>query len=392
EALADLRGLRGTLSPWLEVTDQPYDADDPNYRDPFFSNSGSGWGNVAGRVTGLDAGRGYMWAGGANGGVFRKSLTSRYAQWRPISERILALSTGDLVYDERADTLWYATGEANTGGTTYTGAGVYRLRNARSASFTDADRVGGDELESRSINQLKFDGRGLVYAATTRGLWRHSTDPKRHREPWQLVLMPNPASDGDVTKPYDNIVNDVLIPPVERGATVLANAAWRSGAAYNGFYLSTIGGAPGSFTKQPLTGDVNNADVGNAEFAVSGNGRRFTMVLEQPSTVGVASNLQGVFVAGAVLGPWTKIADSTELENSGSAIGVDQNYPVGIQAWYNNFIEVDPARPDHIYVGLEEVYETEDGGATWKTIGPYWNLGFDCFDPARPDGGCPPTT
>jgi hypothetical protein len=38
------------------------------------------------------------------------------------------------------------------------------------------------------------------------------------------------------------------------------------------------------------------------------------------------------------------------------------------------------------------VYETEDGGATWKTIGPYWNFGFDCFDPSVPDGGCPPTT
>ena len=63
-----------------------------------------------------------------------------------------------------------------------------------------------------------------------------------------------------------------------------------------------------------------------------------------------------------------------------------------MQAWYNNFVEVDPGDPRHFYVGLEEVYETEDGGATWKTIGPYWNFGFDCFDPALPDGGCPSTT
>ena len=69
-----------------------------------------------------------------------------------------------------------------------------------------------------------------------------------------------------------------------------------------------------------------------------------------------------------------------------------QGYPVGVQAWYNNFVEVDPGDPGHVYVGLEEVYETEDGGATWKTIGPYWNFGFDCFDPSDPVGGCPPTT
>jgi hypothetical protein len=392
EALADLRGLPGTRSPWFEVTNQPYDADDPNYRDPVFSNSGSGWGNVAGRVTGLDSGRGYVWAGGANGGVFRKSLASRHATWKPISDKILALSTGDLVYDDRADTLWYATGEANTGATTYTGAGVYRLRDARRGQFADTDRVGGDELESRGINQLKFDGRGTVYAATTRGLWRHSTDPKRHREPWQLVLMPNPASDSDITKPYDNIINDVLIPPRDHGRTVLANAAWRSGAAYNGYYLSTAGGAPGSFTRTPLAG-LDDADIGNAEFAVSGDGGNFYLVQESPAGLAAGgSALKGVFTATNVSGPWTLVADAIKLENSGSAIGFDQGYPVGVQAWYNNFVEVDPGNPRHFYVGLEEVYETEDGGATWKTIGPYWNFGFDCFDPTLPDGGCPATT
>ncbi|BCJ50629.1 hypothetical protein Asp14428_21040 [Actinoplanes sp. NBRC 14428] len=392
EALADLRGLRGTSGPWHEVTNQPYDADDPRYRDPVYSNSGSGWGNVAGRVTGLAAGRGHVWAGGANGGVFRKNLTARHAAWQPMSDRILALSTGDLVYDERADTLWYATGEANTGATTYTGAGVYRLRNPRSGAFTDADRVGGDELESRGINQLKFDGHGTVYAATTRGLWRHSTDRARHREPWQLVLMPNPASDTDITRPYDNIVNDVLIPPRDRGRTVLANAAWRSGAAYNGYYLSTAGGAAGSFARTPLTG-LDDADVGNAEFAVSRDGGRFYLVQESPAGLAAGTTaLKGVFTASAVRGPWTLVADSPKLERSGSAIGVDQSYPVGVQAWYNNFVEVDPGDPRHFYVGLEEVYETEDGGATWKTVGPYWNLGFDCYDPAQADGGCPATT
>jgi hypothetical protein len=394
DALADLKGLPGTRSPWLEVTGKPYDADDPNYRDPVFSNSGGGWGLVAGRITGLVAGNGWTFAGGANGGVFRKRLGSG-GTWRPISDGLLALSTGDLLYDARADTLWYATGEANTGATSYTGAGVYRLRHASTAGgFTQADRVGGDELESRSINQIKFDGQGRVYAATTRGLWRHSTDPRRHAEPWQLVFMPNPASDTDITKPYDNIVNDVLIQPRTRGKTVLINAAWRSGAAYNGYYLSTTGGGPGSFVRVNLTGDINNADVGNAEFSTSPDGKHLYLVQESPAGLAAgASALAGAFhSANGVLGPWTLVADSAKLENSGSAIGADQGYPPGVQAWYNNFIEVDPGNPEHVYLGLEEVYETEDGGATWKTVGPYWNFGFPCYDPAVPSGGCPSTT
>lgn len=395
-ALADLRSLPGTSATWSEVTNQPYDSNDPNYRDPYFSNSGAGWGNVAGRVTGLAAAGDYMFAGGANGGVFRKKLAG--GSWHPISDGILALSTGDLLYDAKADTLWYATGEANTGATSYTGAGVYRLRNASTAAgLTAADRVGGDELESRGINQLKFDGAGYVYAATTRGLWRHSTDPARHAEKWQLLLMPNPASDTDITKPYDNIVNDVLIQPGTNGKVVLANAAWRSGAAYNGFYLSATGGGPGSFTKIHMLGGINNEDVGNAEFAASPDGSRLYLVMESPSRLAptnpghAGSNLAGVFMsADGAQGPWIQIADAKTLEKSGSALG--GSYPVGVQAWYNNFIEVDPANPAHVYVGLEEVFETENAGQTWKTIGPYWNFGFPCYNPAVASGGCPSTT
>jgi hypothetical protein len=395
EALADLRGLRGTSSPWREVTNQAYDQDDPNYRDPVFSNSGSGWGLVAGRVTGLAAGNGYLFAAGANGGVFRKRVGA--STWEPISDRILSLSTGDMTYDASRDVLWYATGEANTGATSYTGAGVYRLRHAsRAHGFTDADRVGGDELESRSINQLRVDGVGNVYAATTRGLWKHSVSEHRHRAPWQLVFMPNPASDTDITKPYDNIINDVLIEPGTRGGVVLANAAWRSGAAYNGFYLSANGGQPGSFTKVSLTGEVNNADVGNAEFATAADGSKRYMVLESPAGLAAGrSALAGVFANSGAgpLGPWTKVADSPKLMASGSALlAFGDSYPVGIQAWYNNYVEVDPANPNHVYVGLEEIFETTDGGATWTTPGPYWNFPFPCYDPSKPDAGCPGTT
>ncbi|RSM56537.1 glycosyl hydrolase, partial [Kibdelosporangium aridum] len=196
-----------------------------------------------------------------------------------------------------------------------------------------------------------------------------------------------PASDSDVTKPYDNIVNDVAFGP---GGQILANVAWRSGAAYNGFYLST-GGAPGSFVKTPLAGQVDNADVGNAEFATSGD--RHYMILERPSGLVDGSNsaLAGIFTATALTGPWTRVADTEKLRLSGSALQTP-DYKPGVQAWYNNFVEIDPADPRHVFVGIEEVYETEDGGATWKTIGPYWNFPFPCYDATKPDGGCPATT
>ncbi|MEP6761752.1 MAG: glycosyl hydrolase, partial [Sporichthyaceae bacterium] len=122
-SLGSFRGLPSNASVWSEQTNLDYDADDPNYRDPEFSNSSGGAGFVGGRITGLAAGGGYLFAGGANGGVFRKKLNAASVgddgAWEPISDGILSLSTGDLEWHDNA--LWYATGEANTSATSYVG-------------------------------------------------------------------------------------------------------------------------------------------------------------------------------------------------------------------------------------------------------------------------------
>lgn len=407
-SLTGFKGLSSNGSRWAEVTNTPYDADDPNYRDPYYSNSSGGAGYVAGRITGLAAGNGYLFAGGANGGVFRKSLGSDEkpggsgaaadGAWQPISDAILSLSTGDLLYDKATDTLWYATGEANTGGTSYTGAGVYRLQGATTGTFSQDDRVGGTELESRSINQLKIGG-GYVYAATTRGLWRRAVSAPQGAA-WDNVLMPNPSADSDTSTPYKNIVNDVAIDP--KTGAVLANAAWRSGdASYNGFYLSKTGAA-GTFNLINPTGAINPNDIGNTEFAYSADGSRLYAVMESPRLLqtGLQSGntvLKGVFASknGSVEGPWTQIADYRKLGNSGSALKTDadgRGYGPGVQAWYNNFIDVDPADAEHVYLGLEEVYETTNGGSNWSTPGPYWNFGFPCWNIIESKNKCPETT
>jgi hypothetical protein len=67
-----------------------------------------------------------------------------------------------------------------------------------------------------------------------------------------------------------------------------------------------------------------------------------------------------------VAGPWTKIADATKLSNSGSADAYGPN-SVGAQAWYNQDLAVDPSDPNHVYAGLEEVFESTNAGSTWST-------------------------
>lgn len=410
-SLGDFRTLTSNGSSWSEVTNLPYDSDDPNYRDPNFSNSSGGSGYVAGRMTGLAAGGGYLFAGGANGGVFRRALNnasdpSDDGPWQAISDGILSLSTGDLEFHNGA--LWYATGEANTGATSYVGAGMYV--NARAtdpnlgtAQFTDGDRVGGTELESRGINKVRFDDvHNWAYAATTRGLWRYpltSAGVPKSGHTWANVFMPNPSADSDITRPYKNMVNDVA---VDDNGGVLMNAAWRSGdASYNGFYFSADGSA-GSFAQVNPQGALGTNDVGNTEFAwgTDGAGHKKVLyaVVESPNKLNHSPQtvLNGVFKSptGNLAGPWNRIADSGKLQSSGSAFsgGAGVNYRPGVQAWYNNFIQTEPGHPDHLWVGLEEVYETKNAGTSWTTPGPYWNFGFSCWNISDSKNTCPETT
>src|SRR3954452_16002212 len=125
-AFTALQALPATGQSWTELTRVPYDADDPDYRD-YYSNSSGGAGLVTGRVTALAVGKdGVVYAGGADGGVWR-STTGR-GNWAPIADNLPSLSSGDLQIDP-SGALWYGTGEANTGGTSYVGSGVYRLAN-----------------------------------------------------------------------------------------------------------------------------------------------------------------------------------------------------------------------------------------------------------------------
>lgn len=410
-SLGNFRTLTSNGSTWSEVTNLSYDADDPSYRDPDFSNSSGGAGFVAGRMTGLAAGGGYLFAGGANGGIFRRALNNVAnpgddGPWEPLSDSILSLSTGDLEYHDGA--LWYATGEANTGATSYVGAGMYRNPRATSASlataqFTDADRLGGTELESRGINKVRFDDvHHWAYAATTRGLWRYQLDPSNTPVPgqaWTNVFMPNPAADSDISQPYRNIVNDVAI---NDAGQVLMNAAWRSGdASYNGFYYSATGAA-GTFVQVDPQGALGKNDVGNTEFAwgtdAAGHKTVLYAVVESPNKLvhSPQTVLKGVFASpsGSLAGPWNRIATSAKFQASGSAFsgGAGVNYRPGVQAWYNNFILAEPGHPQHLWVGLEEVYESKDGGTTWTTPGPYWNFGFSCWNISDAENTCPQTT
>ncbi|MGV9607038.1 glycosyl hydrolase [Streptomyces sp. NPDC003631] len=392
-AWQSLANLPTTGGNWRHITDLPYNSDDPRYRD-IDSNSSGGSGNVTGRMAAIAADDdGYVYAGSAGGGVWRS--TTGGGHWQPISDRLPSQSTGALALDGTGR-LWLGTGEANTNADAYLGSGVYVLSDPHHGTFSTRTRVGGDELESTTVRQLRFGG-GKVWAATSEGVWSHST--KTLSGSWKLEYAPNPdylpghskATDADAA--YKNITNDIAIDPKDPSKVVLA-VGWRSGDDYNGFYTK-VGGRWQRITSGfgDLPTDADN--VGTVTFAHSADGSRYYAIDESPEQM--ASNpdsgLEGIYSAGSLFGPWTKVADYKGLAADGSAL-TSSGYMPGVQAWYNQFLTVDPSNPQHVYAGLEEVYETKDGGSTWSTVGPYWNFNFSCWsiDPAKQTGDCNPTT
>jgi hypothetical protein len=364
---------------WQEFTTQPDNAQPSDYTDPFWSNVGAGWADVGGRTTALAAAPDGAWfAGTADGGVWRSYDQGQH--WTPVFDHMPTLSIGALAVDPVTHALWVGTGEANQSSDSYAGTGVYSSTNDGRTFSAVGDVRGVSPLTSRTTFRIAFDQYGDAYAATDNGLFRYSPATRS----WTEVLDPAGATDNP---PYDQQVTDVAVVPGTHGEDVIAAIGWHGpgNTAYNGFYESTDSGR--SFREVTPAGDVNAGDIGRTTFAYSADGSKLYAIVQSVSAeaAGAESVLQGIYVSSgssgapaSVAGPWKKIADEATLAASGSALAVGSGYGVGIQAWYNQDLAVDPANPDHVYAGLEEVFESANAGGSWVTASPYWNYGLAC--------------
>ena len=281
------------------------------------------------------------------------------------------------------------TGEANNASENQYGVGAFRL-NSGSGTWT---RIGGHELDGGGFYRIRSIN-GYLYAATSHGLWRRAESASD-----STALAAGAAARSE---PEQLAVPHLVHHRRDRGAgpaKILAADGWAGYAGapasiqYNGFYVGT--GGAGSFHRITPQGDINPKTIGRTTFS-SSQGWLYAVV-QDTSTDSLFG--QGAYVSksGSPAGPWTLIADSTKLANSDSALDLPNppdltSYYPGVQADYNEYILADPNNRQHVYLGLEEVYETTNAGAKWNTVGPYWNFDITC----NPDGdtpySCPGTT
>jgi hypothetical protein len=381
-ATAAAKKLAHSGGRWQEVTNQPYNSDALGYRDPIWSNSSGGARLVGGRMTALAVDGKALFAGAAAGGVWRS--TDGGAHWKAVFAQQNNLSIGAVAVNPADHSIWVGTGEPNTSQDSYAGNGIYRSSdNGRTWHLV------GNSLLNRLVYQITFDGAGHVYAATSYGLVRRSALDLTSK--WKTVLKPDP---NPTHSPYrTSFVTGVKVQPGTGGNTVIAAVGWRGGTLptdirYNGFYLSVNGGK--TFSKVTPTGALAGAtDLGRTTFAYSADGRRLYAVVESTDTVGFKGAYESP--SGNLAGPWKLLANTQTLIDSGSALAKSGGTP-GSQAWYDQSIIVDPRNDNHVFLDLEEVFETNNAGRTWTTTGPYWNFPLPCWSVDPSKNTCPGTS
>lgn len=381
---------------WKALGPSPLVVDDPNYP------GGQGYGNdhVAGRVAALvtdpnDATGSTVYLGAAGGGVWKS--TDAGDHWTSIGDTLPSQAVGALALAPNG-TLYVGLGEGNTGSDNYSGAGVVRSKDG---GKTWSGLLPG--IPDGVITTHIAVAGTRVFVGTNLGLYR-STDGGNT---FSRDVLPTAGSSGESTVAFGNFVTDVRIQP-GHDDVALAAVGWRSGGigAAAGLYRTTDGGNTWTKIGAPTFGAASqSADpIGRVSLAYDprpGNENIVFAVIQdagklnnEPFPVGVGvpaqantNNLNGIYMStdnGSTWGP--PIGTNTTLGAApGSGISTmnfpgNGNYGPGVQAWYNNYVIVDPSAPagtERVIVGLEEIYQgtTTVAGepAAWQTIGRYWN-------------------
>ena len=152
--------------------------------------------------------------------------------------------------------------------------------------------------------------------------------------------------------PYDQQVTDVAVVPGTGGQDVITAIGWHGPALTPPTTASTsppTAASPSARSRRPATSTppTSAAPPSPTRRTAASCTRSSSRRPRWPP--GDETVLQGIFVvrngrrAPASTGPWTKIGDEATLAASGSALAVGSGYGVGVQAWYNQDLAVDPA-------------------------------------------------
>lgn len=393
--------VASSTTPWTNVGPNPLKFDVPGYPG---GNSGLGMG--AGRVSSIavdptDPTGATVYVGAAAGGVWKSTDTG--TTWTPVFDDQPTLSIGDIAVAP-SGWVYVGTGEESSGTDNYAGVGVFRSKDGGRTWERNA-QVPADTV----ISRVTVSGDN-VFVATSKGLWRSSNRGDSYTD----VLLPtNAAKTGPSALFLGNFVSDVKVRPGVPDE-VFAAVGWRSGGIEGaGLYKSTNAGATWvrsiDNSNRVSTGygaaGQSNDPLGRTYLAFADGPNQDNKVLwaliEDPGLLNNDSTplelgpgvepaarvpftvLNGLYRSGDAGTTWTLKGNYENLVTAdGSSytptFTAGMSGP-GVQAWYNQYVAVDPTNADRVLVGLEEIFQTTAGAntpagpATFSVVGRYGN-------------------
>lgn len=347
---------------------------------------------VTGRVGALAIRKdGTFILGAAQGGIWTFNQTT--GAWTSRTDNLPSLATGALAVAASNDLIVYdGTGEGALSGDSYFGNGILRSTDG---GFTWS-HVSGDFFVGVSVTRLAVDPDNAdhLYASISRG--RGGT--RRVSPPIHSTYGLWESKDGGVTWTLLKAA-----PAMSLGATDVRIDPQNTKNLYSSFwgdkiYKSTDAGA----TWNPIMNGLPT----DADFSFGPPGpTRFSIGLSHPAGAANATlytgfdwtdaahqhhNAARIFKSTDEGATWAQVA--TGAGPLDTVLGY-----CGTQCFYDNVVEVDPTRPDIVYVAGSfgysmpipsgGIFRSDDGGATWKNLG--WDLHPDfhavAFDPNNPD-------
>jgi photosystem II stability/assembly factor-like uncharacterized protein len=271
-----------------------------------------------------------IYLGTAGGGVWKTSDGGH--TWAPLTDSQPSLAIGAIAVDpNNPNTVYAGTGESDFSGDSWYGQGLLKSTDA-GATWTviRTPFTTGDTAPDFTSIAVQPGNSNVVLAANTSGLYRSADGGQT----WTLTSI-------------NSGVSSVLF-DVKNANTVYAGIGWFYSSPLATVYMSTDAGK----TWTPIDGSGTTAVPAPASVL-----RTALSETADGTTVYAAfANVQ--FTApGSLYSTSNHGASWTKLNPPSATDGLD---------WYRNGMAVDPANPQVIWAGGAGLYQSSDGGQTWK--------------------------
>ncbi len=313
-----------------------------------------------------------MWAGGVTGGLWHNDdITNSNSEWTPVDDFWPDLAVSCMAYDpNNTDVFYVGTGEAQTARIIYrassgVGNGIYKTTDGGDTWATLESTEGFDYITDLVVKDE--NDQSVIYAAVASGTYMgedHVSEPSDGLfrstdggETWEQVLPDIPGYSVPYTPADIEVSSNGRI-----FVGTMGNLNKKGGATI----LYSDNGTAGSWTVY----DHYNNVIGNESYY---NIPARTLVASAPSD---PNRVYAQFAAGYVNGFTYYRGRYMAKSTDGGATWSSMNIPDddwSTLAWHAFVLKVSPTNPDRVYTGGLDLWNSGNGGLTWRHVSD-WSL------------------